>query len=191
MESRPYQAHCDSLNRSTASVPQNTPADQQHPGSDHNATQLTQDHYVIHDMAIKAQQLDSRVLTVDEQDVAKMLDDLEDEIFQHQPSNTFSPETASSEAIEQPLRNGAENNRLEDLSWALRRWKSQLFEALPSHCCKLVSDTTGGGPHNKELAGTYDGDGAADADEEVWSNKASAGAGDEDTEEKLAGTTAN
>src|SRR5437868_15527173 len=51
-------------------------AEQRHPGSDHTLVQQTRDPYVTHDMSSS---LSRNAIALNNQDVMKMLDDLEDE----------------------------------------------------------------------------------------------------------------
>jgi hypothetical protein len=162
-------------------------ANQPQPRSDQNDGQQTEGQYIIHDMITERHQNDANTVTGDAQDLMKMLDDLERERSQRQSSRPSSPETASPDTAEPKTPNGADNYRLQGLSWAMRCWKSQLFEPLPWHRAEIVGDNARGGPHNNGLAGidckdTNDCDDFVKADEEAWSNQASAGAGEEDTE---------
>jgi hypothetical protein len=174
--------------------PETAAANQRQPSSDHTPGQLNGDLYLIHDMVTKGQHTITNVINGDEQDAIKLLEDLDVEISRHQQFCTSSPETTSSIIVDQTLPGGTENNRLQDLSLVMRRWKSQPFDALPWHGAELLSTTAREGTHNEKRAGTDDkglneGGGTVDADEEAWSNKASAGSEAEDTEEKLAGAT--
>jgi len=181
---------------SAVSAPENPPPEYRHRGSDHNLSQMTEEHYLIHDLTIDQQLVDTRIFTWNEKHVMKMMGDLEDEILRLQSCGIPTPETASSDTVEQALPNGAESDRLQDLSWSMSRWKSEPFENQPWHCVELVSNTAAEGPHTKEVGGMHtkranDADGAVEGGEEMWSNKASAGVGGEGTKEKLAGTIAN
>jgi hypothetical protein len=175
------------LSSGTAPNHEAAAAKQPQPGSDHSPGQQTEGQYVIHDMITEPQRNDANSTTGDAQDLMQMLDELERGMSRHQSSHPSSPDTASPGTAEPKTPNGAENDRLQNLSWAMRCWESQLFEPLPWHCAEVVGDKAGGGPHNNGLAGmdgkdTNGCDGAVETDEEAWSNQASAGAGEEDTE---------
>jgi hypothetical protein len=150
--------------------PKTAAADQRKPGAQHALGQQTEDQYFIHDMA-KGPRVGIQALTKDVQDVMKMLDDLDDLASEHQSSSMSGPETISSSTVVRTLPDGAEKRRVNGRSCSMR---------------------TRAEHHNKELAGLDDkgvveADGAVDDEEDMWSNMASAGSRDHDTEEKIPG----
>ena len=205
-----HQREQSSSNKSTASEPDPTAASQRRTDPDHNPGQETGDQHVIHDMTIDGEHICTGLVTEDGSDVMKMVDDLEDMI-------SSTPETRMSEAcvnrassgsnlkIASPnnlgnaLPNKAYNCKIQDRSWAMRRWNSEPVGTHAWHYARLVNGHRRDGSHNTNSAGGDEPDhemanglqGVIDVAEDVWSNKASAGAGDEDAEEISSRATAN
>jgi hypothetical protein len=147
-------------------------------------------------MIMDGQRIDTNSATKDEQDIMKILNNLVAEMPSHHPANVSGWADAPSHPARQVLLNGADNDWPQDLSFAMRRWKSLPLEALPWHCTDLLRGTARGGTDNHNRAGTEgDGlnkdDGVVDGGEEAGSNKASAGSENEEVEEKLTGAMAN
>jgi hypothetical protein len=190
----------DSSTESTVPESGTAATDQRRPSSDHIPRQQKANLYIIHDMVMDGQRIDTNSATKDEQDIMKMLDNLVAEMSSHHPTNVSRWADAPSHPTRQVLLNGAENDWPQDLSFAMRRWKSLPSDALPWHCPELLSGTARGGTDNHNRAEINSNglnkdddvvDSVVDGGAEAGSNKALAGTETEEMEEKLAGTIAN
>lgn len=184
----------DSSTKSTVPDSETAATDQRRPSSDHIPGQEKGNLYIIHDLIMDGQRIDTIYATKDEQDIMKILDNLVAEMSNHHPANVSGWE--ASQPARQILLNGAENDWPQDLSFATRRWKSLPSHALPWHCPELLSGTARGGTDNHNRAeidgiGLNKDDGVVDGDDEAGSNKASAGSEAKEMEEKPAGAVAN
>lgn len=138
------------------------------------------DTYIIHDLVIEGNHIDACFLTWNAVQVVKMHNGLDDELRPHCPPHDSILEFASSDAFVHHLRDGVENGGDQDSSWAMKRWKSQPFEALPWHCSDMLKPMVKKGPLGKKRPGPdekglNEDDAAIDSEEQAWSNNASAG----------------
>jgi hypothetical protein len=169
---------------------------QRYPSSGQPPQQQKGDLYIIHDMATEGQHIDTNSATRVEQGIMEMLDNLVVEMSTHHPSDIAGWDAASPDSASQVLLGGARNDRPQDLSFVMRRWKSLPVGALPWHCTGLVGATARGRTGHHSRAGTEDNEwnnegGAANSAEEAESNKALAGSETEELEERLAEAIAN
>jgi hypothetical protein len=148
-------------------------------------------------------------IALNNQDVMKMLDDLEDELSSirdtipgeacgNGTSSRSSPRVGSLNTVGQPLFKEAEGDRLQGRSWAMGRWKAKFPGSHPWYYAEPAGGHAGDVAHTNASAGTDDQDegangraGAVVHDEDRWSNVATAADSDVDVEEKLVVATAN
>ena len=196
-----------SAKKSSAPGPEPADAEQRRPGSDHTLVQKTRGPYVTHDMPSG---LGRNAIALNNQDVMKMLDDLDDELSSirdttqggacgNGKSVRFDPRIESLNTVGQTLLKEAEDDRPQGRSWAMERWKAELPGSHPWYCAEGVGGRAGDASHTNASSGADDQDhkganGYASAvghDEDRWSNVATAADSDMDVEEKPAVATAN
>lgn len=196
-----------STKKSTVPGPETADAGQRHPSSDHTLVQQTRDPYVIHDMSSS---LGRNAIALNNQDVMKMLDDLEDELSSTRdtiPGGACGngKSIGSSLKIEplntvgQALLKEAEDDRLQGRSWVMGRWKAELPGSYPWCYAEGVGGRAGDPSHTNASSRTDGQDhegangyaGAVEPDEDKWSNLATAADSDMGVEEKLVVATAN
>jgi hypothetical protein len=196
-----------STRKATAPDPETAAAEQRLPSSDHTLVQQTQNSYVIHDMSSS---IGRNAIALNNQDVMKMLDDLEDELSSTRHtisgeacgngiSSGSSAKIGSVNTAGQPLLKATEDDRFQGRSWAMGRWKAALPGSHPWHFAKRVGSRAGDASRTNVSTEADDQDheganGCADTvepDEDKWSNVATAADSDVDVEEDLVVATAN
>lgn len=196
-----------STKKSPVPGPEYADAEQRRLGSDRILVQQTRDSYVICDMSSG---LGRNAITLNNQDVMKMLDDLEDELSSirdtiqggacgNGKSIRSGPRIESLNTVGQTLLKEAEGDGLQGRSWAMGRWKAELPGSHPWYCAEGVGGRAGDASHTNASSGTNDQDNkgangyvaAVEHDEDKWSNMATAADSDMDVEEKPAVATAN
>lgn len=169
--------------------------------------QQTRDSYVIHDMSSSP---DRNAIVLNNQNVMKMLDDLEDELSSARDtipggacgngkSIGSSLKIESLNNVGRALLKEAEDDRLQGRSWVMGRWKAELPGSHPWYYAEGVGGRAGDTSHTNASSGTDDRDhegangyaGAVEPDEDRWSNVATAADSDMDVEEKHVVATAN
>jgi hypothetical protein len=202
-----YPPGHSSTKKSPVPCPEYADAEQRRPGSDRILLQQTRDPYVIYDMSSG---LDCNAIASNNQDVMKMLDDLEDELSSirdtiqggacsNGKSVGSSPRIESLNTVGQTLLKEAEDGGLQGRSWAMGRWKAELPGSHPWYCAEGVDGRARGASHANASSGTDDQNhkgangyaGVVEHDEDKWSNVATAADSDMDVEEKPAVATAN
>jgi hypothetical protein len=142
-------------------------------------------------------------IALNNQDVMKMLDDLEDELSSIRDTISgracgSSPKIRSVNTARQPLLKEAEDGRFQGRSWAMGRWKAELPGSRPWHYTERVGGRAGDASHTNTLAeadhqdheGTNGCAGTVGPDEDKWSSAATAADSDVDVEENPVVTTA-
>jgi hypothetical protein len=202
-----YPFNHSSTRKSTVPDPETAAAEQRRPSLDHALAQQTRDSYVIHDMPSG---IGRNAIALNNQDVMKMLDDLEDELSSikdtisgeacgNGASSGSSPKIGSVNTDGQSLLKKAEDGRLQGRSWAMGRWKAELPGSHPWYCAKRVGGHAGDASHTNTSAEADDQDhegangcaGTVEPDEDEWSNVATAADSGVDVEESLVVATAN
>jgi hypothetical protein len=149
-------------------------------------------------------------IALNNQDVMKMLDDLEDELSSirdtisgeacgNETSSESSPKIGSVNTAGQPLPKEAGDDRLQGRSWVMGRWKAELPGSCPWRFAKRVGGRAGDASHTNASAEVDHQDhegangcaGTVEPEEDKWSNVATAADSDVDAEEGLVVATAN
>jgi hypothetical protein len=108
-------------------------------------------------------------VALNNQDVMKMLDDLEDELSSirdtisgeacgNRTSSGSSPKIGSVDTAGQPLLKEAEDDRFRGRSWAMGRWKAELPGSHPWYYAKRVGGRAGDASHTNESVEVDDQD---------------------------------
>jgi hypothetical protein len=194
----------------------NTSPHRRNPASDHNLQQLKEIHYVIHDMTIQEEHIDSDHLVGDRRNAMKMMNDLEDalsslsdpslgKISSKIPSKlrstgclpNWSPTkfytgSNSLNSLKQAFPSSSIKGGQLEASLNVGRVRPKLVKAHPWNHAELINNTAQYSCTTMP-AGSRDRahyrDSAVDASEDMWSVETLVGDLDEDIEGELVGTT--
>ena len=188
-------------------------------GSDHDLCRVDENHYVIHDMIIADPCLEACILTGGGTRVLNMMEELEGILsslldpslgtdssnIPEEPCNPGSIHNVSSgdsgadndtsRLLEEAFLGSAVSGGLQNVPLATQQKMANLHEAPPWHPAQLVSNSAET-PCMKDSEGrqgetAHESDGTVDIDKDIWSTKALAGDGEEETEGILDEISAN